>query len=239
MKKIFVYAAILLAVSLPAQEKASKYVTGGFGHFYQGPCYYAPSALLDYLGKTEVMNTTLQHRMGTMAGGEGAALLGDFMIGGGGFAETALRTITDSARTQLYVNGGYFRFGYVFANCNSNLAYAYGGIGWGSLSVHFDNFTKESGIAFDKNHALTPGRREDYRLDMNFYDFGLSFKHVFDKRENAHGGFMVGLDLGTFITQATSEWSNEADDLVFGPPVPRMAFNPYLRITIGGGGFNE
>lgn len=239
MKTNLTLAFLLLSLITSAQEQTTSYTSGGFGHFFQGPSYYMPKNLVDYLESPEVLGAPISNRMGTTSGGEGAALLGKFLVGGGGFAQTSARHVTDSTRMQLSMGGGYFKFGYALINCNHNLVYAYGGLGWGAMELKLENFSKDSGIRFDNNAPIVVGYRRTYDLNLNYYDIGFSFKRIATSKKRTYGGFMFGIDIGTFITQSTSEWYTTSDEVISGPPEPRMGLDPYIRITIGGGGFTE
>lgn len=238
MKAKITTAILFFSLFANAQEQAPEYTSGGFGHFFQGPSYYMPRDLMNYLESPAVLNAPVSSRMGTTSGGEGAALLGNFLVGGGGFSQTSARHLTDSTRMNLSMVGGYFKFGYALVSCNYNLVYAYGGLGWGVMDLRLENFSKDSGILFDDDDAIAPGYRGEYTLNLNYYDLGLSFKRIAASKNKTYGGFMFGIDLGTFITQSTSEWYSDSNELISGPTEPRMAMSPYLRITIGGGGFS-
>lgn len=241
MKNYFSFFILLIAFTrMNAQETTDfPYNAGGFGHFYTGPSFYQVGELRGYLESASVLNTTIPKRAGTIAGGEGFALLGRFLIGGGGFGEGVQRHTTDSARLDISFGGGYFKFGYVFCYKNYNFCYAYSGIGWGGLNVHLENLSNENSIVFNRRVPLGPGFKRDYSLAFNFYEFGVSGKHLFvSTDQEGDGGFMLGLDLGCNIMLPTGDWLADEDEVVSGPPVPRASLNPYLRLTIGGGGFN-
>lgn len=235
---LFIAALLTVSLTVQAQKDSAAYTSGGFGHFFQGPSYFMPNNLVDYLESPEVLGAPISSRMGTTSGGEGAALLGSFLVGGGGFVQTSARHLTDSTRMNLTMGGGYFKFGYAIVRCNHNLVYAYGGIGWGTMELRLENFGKNSGILFDDDAPVAPGYRRVYEINLNYYDLGISFKRIAASRKKTFGGFMFGIDIGTFITQSTSEWHRQSDEVISGPPEPRMGLDPYVRITIGGGGFS-
>jgi hypothetical protein len=247
MKTSFTFLVLFLTLgTVNAQDSCAHrcgsnlpYNAGGFGHFYTGPSYFQYGEVSSYLEKPAVLNASLPVRIGTIAGGEGTALLGNFLIGGGGFGQNVVRTTTDSARVDVSIGGGYFKFGYICWYKNQSFGYVYGGIGWGGLNVHLENLTDETPIAFNRRNPLQPGFKADYNLAFNIYDFGISYKKLFaghDAKDES-GGFMLGFDAGCMIMAPTSEWNNNKDDVISGPPVPTAFLNPYLRITIGGGGF--
>lgn len=239
MKLKTLILSLLLGTGLYAQDSCFQYNAGGFGHFYTGPAFLQMGNLREYLERPDVMNVNLPVRPGTISGGEGAALLGRFILGGGGFGQTIFRETTDSARVNVYMGGGYFKFGYVCMFRSGNFGYAYGGIGWGGVNVHVENLTDETQINFNHQSPLSPGFKGDYSLSTNFYDIGFSYKKIFMSGDNADGdgGFMVGLDLGCMFALPSGDWESDKDTVVSGPPVTPGFFNPYLRVTIGGGGF--
>ncbi len=244
MKTSFTFLFLLFtAATVSAQDTTTHrhrlpYNAGGFGHFYTGPGFFQVGEVATYLEKPTVLNEALPVRVGTMAGGEGMALLGNFLIGGGGFGQNVVRHTTDSARVDLSAGAGYFKFGYVCWYKNSGFGYVYGGIGWGGLNVRLENLTDETPIAFNRRNPLQPGFKADYSLAYNLYDLGVSYKKLFIQgTEDEAGGFMLGFDIGCMVAVPTSDWDGSKNEVISGPPVPAAFLNPYLRITIGGGGF--
>jgi hypothetical protein len=174
-----------------------------------------------------------------MIGGEGAGLLGRFIIGGGGFGQNVARQTTDSFRANLSYGAGYFKFGYILIYTDNNFGYVYGGIGGGGLNVRLENLSDEAQMRFNHRAPLKPGFKADYTLPTTFYDLGFSYKRMFmsARASGGEGGFMLGLDLGCSIAVPTDGWQGTKDEVVSGPTNPGAFLNPYLRLTIGGGGF--
>lgn len=240
MKKIFFsFAFILGVIFLQAQDSLFPYNSGGFGHFFTGPAFLRPGNLNNYLAKPNVLNSKLPVRPGNMTGGEGACVLGHFIIGGGGLGETMGRITTDSVRASMSFGAGYFKFGYICKYQNRNFCYLYGGIGWSGLSLHVENLSDETSIFFNHRTPLAPGHKTDYNLSCTFYDIGISGKHLFvsTSDEDAEGGFILGIDLGCSMSIPMNDWQGSNEQVVTGPPIAAAMFNPYLRLTIGGGGF--
>ena len=242
MKKIiFSLSLILVGTFMYGQDSLFPYNSGGFGHFFTGPAFLYPGDLNNYLSKPDVLNTKIPVRPGNMTGGEGACVLGRFIIGGGGLGETMGRITTDSVRARLSFGAGYFKFGYICAYEKKTFCYLYGGIGWSGLSLHVENLSDESEIRFNHRIPLAPGHKADYDLACTFYDLGVSCKHLFVSSfdEDAEGGFMLGLDLGCSLSIPLNDWQGANEQVVSGPPVAAGMVNPYLRLTIGGGGFGR
>lgn len=240
MKTYFFILAFLVGTLSKAQDSCIAYNVGGFGHFYTGPSYLQQSDLHEYLESGPVLGTNLPFRSGNMSGGEGACVLGRFIIGGGGFGQSLIRKTTDSARATVSFGGGYFKFGYIFHFHKENLLYGYAGTGWGGLNVHIENLSSESYIKFNHLDPISPGSKGDYEMSYNFYDFGVSWKHLFATESDGSGagGVMLGFDAGLMVGFSNSDWQTSNDRVVSGPPVPGAFMNPYVRLTIGGGGFS-
>lgn len=243
MKKYIVGISLLAnIISMQAQDNESTcfpYNAGGFGHFFTGPAYFHTGKLGDYLEKPDVLNANLPVRPGNMSGGEGVSMLGRFLIGGGGFGETTDRITTDSARANFSFGAGYFKFGYILKYKNGNFCYGYGGIGWGGVNVHIENLSDENEIRFNHRAPIQPGHKADYTLPCTFYDLGISYKKMFmssDGKEG-QGGFMLGVDLGCSLALSMNDWQGKNEEVVTGPPAQAGMLNPYVRVTIGGGGF--
>lgn len=243
MKKILLPFFFLFAgLQLHAQDSLFPYTAGGFGHFFIGPGFFSSQKITDYLGKSDVLHTNIPFRPGNISGGEGFGLLGRFIVGGGGFGNNLMRTSTDSARLDVGFGGGYFKFGYVFHYTRGNFTYLYGGVGWGAMNVRIENLASETDIRFNHQHPIAPGQKGDYTLGLTWYDVGVSYKRLFSaaREPEGDGGFMAGIDLGCLIAVPNSDWENDnTTEVVSGPPVPAGMLSPYIRLTIGGGGFGR
>lgn len=239
MKKAIFALLLLAGFTTHAQDVKFPYNAGGFGHFFMGPGVFMPGELGDYLERSDVLNTPISPRAGSMVGGEGAGLLGRAIIGGGGFGQTISRITTDSLRSELSFGAGYFRFGYMLMYRNAGFSYVYGGIGWGGLAARIENHSDEKDINFNHRAPLKPGTKAEYSLPTTFYDLGISYKRILssNKSKDGEGGFILGIDLGCSLINPDFDWQGPKEELVSGPPVPGVFINPYLRITIGGGGF--
>jgi hypothetical protein len=239
--KNLLFILLLCAAGFTSQAQPVKfpYNAGGFGHFYMGPGFFQPGNLASYLEKPDVLNTNITARVGSMAGGEGAGLFGRAIIGGGGFGQNIMRITTDSLRADINYGAGYFRFGYMLKYQNSGFCFAYGGIGWGGLNMTIENHSGENDIDFNHRTPLKPGKKATYTLPTTYYDLGLSYKRIMSSNRSSggEGGFMLGLDLGCSLITPSFDWQGQDEELVSGPPVPTLFVNPYLRVTIGGGGF--
>src|SRR4030095_4517297 len=97
-----------------AQDTA-EYNAGGYGYFMTGPSVLITSAINDHLKTSQVLGNDFSgSTLGIGAGGEGFAVMGKFMIGGGGFGFSGFTGSSDKGKAGPSNGGGYFKFWYPF-----------------------------------------------------------------------------------------------------------------------------
>lgn len=233
-KSIFI---LLTAITVTASAQ-SKFMNGGFGHFYTGVVTSNLNTLNGYLSQPNVLGPNKSLRStGSIIGGQGFAMFrGKYLIGGHG----GVVALGKSQYTNGYINAGMgtgmFNFGYVISNRNTVFSYVYGGIGGGAFGFDIEN-TSDSSIYFDETVAINPGGKTNYGLDGSLFELGYSVKVLYDFKGDAYadskGGMIIGLDGGVMYNLGSGGWK----DVAIGPPAFDAAMF-YLRITIGGGGFD-
>lgn len=261
MKKVSI--TLLLAVLLgtlhtvSGQEAAESKITGGFGHFFIGPGFIQAKKINDYLKKSDVLGSSYSpSSMNYSIGGEGGAVLNRFIIGGGGFGMFSPSYSTDSARTMTGMGGGYFKIGYIFYQRPNTFMYGYASFGGAGYSLQVSNIGDSMPVNFNRKYPLQAGKKETYSFGGLLFDLGVSLKTIAISEKSADtrkwGGFMLGVDIGCFVTMPISDWNasqgsninnnnnnNDANHVVVGPPSPASVFSPYIRLTLGGGGFKK
>ena len=123
--------------------------------------------------------------------------------------------------------------------------FAYGGFGGLGYNLELSNLSDSVLIHFNHKAPIAPAAKENYSVGGFLFDLGVSLKTipmgdvVDNKRGNKkeRGGLILGIDAGFFFTLPVSEWRNEKN-VVAGPPNLPQLVSPYIRLTIGGGGFN-
>lgn len=241
------YAKLLLCglmalMSLPAIGQSSPQVplrSGGFGHFFVGPAFFQLGDLQPYLEGAAILGTPFSRQMGTIIGGEGTSLMGRFLIGGGGYG-TAYQPVSSSdARVSMGMGAGYLKVGYLLFSRPNHLLYVSTGLGGAGMGIDINNLDVESGIPFNEQAPLAKGQQESYGLGGFLFDPSVGYKLLVgypDEGETGIGGLMIGFDAGLNMMMPVAEWDANGA-IVTGPPVPGMIMAPYVRITIGGGGF--
>lgn len=229
---------ILFTVASIAASAQSKFMNGGFGHFYTGVATANLKVLNSYLEQPGVLGPNKSLRTtGTIVGGQGFAMFrGKYLLGGHG----GVISLGKSQYANGYINAGLgtgmFNFGYVISNKNTVFSYVYGGIGGGAFGFDIEN-TGDSLVYFDETSAIASGGKTNYSLDGSLFELGYSIKVLYDFKGDDYtegkGGMILGLDGGVMYNVGSGGWK----DVAIGPPAFDAAMF-YLRLTIGGGGFD-
>lgn len=216
---------------------------GGYGHFMIGPGWLINNEFSDYLQQPEVLGPSLDWRnTGIGAGGEGFAELRGFLLGGGAYGLLMPSMQADSGAAWIGLGGGYFKTGYVALQNGRSLLAITAGFGAGGIATQIKNNSRATPVYFDPDLPIAPHKEETYGLAFTMFDIGLSYKMVSSgvnaEERGRHSGFMVGIDAGTSIGLRMDEWRNE-DGTTGRINAPGDYVSPYIRLTIGGGGFRK
>ena len=239
MKKlIFILFSILFYQTVSGQDIIL--TGGGGGHFIIGPATIIQPVITDYLKEPQVLGATYNATpIALQFGGEGYAMLNKWLVGGGGFALAGFTNSTDVGKVTIGGAGGYFKTGYRFWTKATNFFTANIGIGSFGYSIELENTSAENGIAFRQTEPLTIGEKKSYTFGSMMFDPGLSFKGLIigSSDENGFGGFILGVDAGCMLNVPVGDWKADHGTVIEGPPSPGSVAVPYLRLTLGGGGF--
>lgn len=107
------------------------------------------------------------------------------------------------------------------------------------MNIEVHNLKTEGDVHFNQRNPVPAGRVRNYALAGFTLSPGFSWKFMASPREAETrdiGGLMVGVDAGCMVFFPLDDWRFK-EEVVVGPPVPNAILNPYIRLTLGGGGF--
>jgi hypothetical protein len=206
---------------------------GGMGYFMIGACLMNLDNLNSRL--TDNGYTGLSDNFFTLGGG-GHAILNRMIIGGEGQAMLGDRETGGTFKTSLGGGYGLFNLGYVVYSTGSIRIYPLLGIGGGGVNLGI----YEQGIAPSFDEVLQDPRRN---ADLFTGGFLLSFAigtEYFLKTgtdEEEESGWIFGIRAGYTLTPIQGDWHISETVVSAGPDLGITG--PYLRIMIGGGGFEK
>jgi len=227
-----------------AQTTQNQRVTdfsGGYGHFYTGVGWIEPSDLVSHLQSPEVFGSSFTwDNVAINTGIEGYAEIHRLLVGGGGFGLLSQDMESDPGVMRFGFGGGYAKVGYVVYQQPRYFASLMAGFGGGVMYVGIENLSDEP-IYFSSTTPVLPGGDEDYFRGYLLYDIAVNNKFIATKinqTSRKFGGLMFGLDAGATIALPVDTWRDDVG-AVTGIPSPGSFVSPYLRLTIGGGGFRK
>jgi hypothetical protein len=229
--------AILFVLTSLLQANAQN-LRGGFGHGYFGAAVnISPDIQKDLSSVTLLGNDLHFNRAGIIGGGGGYGVFGNRILLGGSGLGYRVADATSRGQATLSMGGGFINLGYVVIRRDNMMTFPYIGIGGKGMSLRVKNDTDES---FNiGNRIVAPG--DDLKLNsggisfeagysMQLYTFSLSEK-------GSSGGLLVGLQAGTYVFAGLEDWHIESSDDMVPSFSKAYSFAPYIRLTIGGGGF--
>ena len=216
--------------------------SGGYGHFFTGIAWIEPNDLIEHLQSPDVLGSSfVWDNVGINAGFEGFAEIHNLIVGGGGFATYIQNMESDLGITRFSFGGGYAKVGYVMYQVPRYFLALNAGFGGGVMYVGIENTSEDTPIYFSENFPVFPNQDKDYFRGYLLYDLSLSNKLIathIDNNRRKFGGVMFGLDLGATLGVPVDTWRDD-EGSVTGIPSPGTVISPYLRLTIGGGGFRK
>ena len=228
--------------SQPAQAAKATDFSGGYGHFFTGVGWIEPADLVSHLQGSEVMGSTFAwDNVAINTGVEGFAEIHRLLVGGGGFGLITQNMESDRGVVRFGFGGGYAKIGYVVYQQPRYFASLMAGFGGGVMYVGIENTSDQTPIYFISNSPVLPHGDEDYFRGYLLYDLALNNKFIATRINQASrkfGGLMFGLDLGASIGIPVDTWRDDYGK-VTGIPSPGTFVSPYLRLTVGGGGFRK
>ena len=236
MKRVLI---IFICLGFYASTSAQQIERGGFGYFMSGPAFVLSSKVDNYLSTEDVLGPSYKApTISVGAGGEGFAILGRVIIGGGGFGLSQFVQHCDSASLTQSGGWGYFKTGYIVWSKKYSFMSANIGVGGFGYNYEIRNDIAKNGIYFNKEFPILIGEQRKYSYGGTCFDFSYGIKTlVINKEKDRDGGFLFVFDAGVLLSIATGDWQGD-DEKIMGPPSPGISSTPYIRILIGGGGVN-
>ncbi len=194
---------------------------GGFGYWMVG---YGQGELGDVASYLRDAGYPVPGNGGILNGGEGYALVGRLLVGGGGFGISLQSTTSPSYNAEASVGGGYFSFGYALFNTRNVLLFPSLGIGGSGITVKVSEAKggSFSDLLRDPPVSLT-------LENGGFFLKGgltLAYRYAF---------FLVGLNLGAGYTLGAG-WSVNGNTSTGYPTYNQPVF--WGTLVIGGGGWS-
>lgn len=229
MKKGLILLLLSLGIiSVNAQSN------GGFGYFEVGVAGMGNTKVQERLqGASLLGNGFTFNTPGIHIGGRGLAVFGNFLIGGGGYANT-FNGSTNVGEASLGAGGGFFNLGYFLMKKPKTQLYTFAGFGGGGGTLKVIN---RSGITmnFAQNQTIAANENREISQGGFGFEFGVALNQfvIGGSEDGESGGFLVGLIAGGNFFPS-SEWEFEANETKVTNMGNMSSF--YVGITIGGGG---
>ena len=195
---------------------------GGFGYWMVG---YGYGELGDVASYLKDANYPVPGNGGILSGGEGYALLGNLVIGGGGFGISLQSATSPQYNSSASIGAGYFSFGYTLFNSTNLLVFPSLGIGGGGITVRI---REAKGGSFS-DLLQNPPVNLTLESDGFLLKGGLTFAY-------RYAFFVVGLNFGAAYTLG-SGWQVNGNTSTGYPTYRQPTF--WGTLVIGGGGWGS
>lgn len=216
--------------------------SGGYGHFFTGLAWITPDDLVNHLGSPEVFGSSFKwNNTAITAGAEGYAELHRLLVGFGAFGMLVEDMEADSGTARFAHGGALVKVGYAIYQNPKYFLSLTAGFGGGLMYVGIDNESSQTPIYFSSNEPVFPRQDQDYYRGYLMYELAVGNKFIATTvypGSKRFGGFMIGLDLGATFGFPVDTWRDD-NSSVTGIPNPGTAISPFIRLTIGGGGFRK
>jgi len=227
---------VAVATSLSASDasaKGSPRSWGGFGHGFAG---FVVGDLGGFDSRLEADSALGEGAgpimFGGMIGGGGRALLGRrIMLGGKGYALLSPVQEGRYGHARVVGGGGGLDLGVALYNDDGWLVYPYAGFQGFGMGLELNNQSTEPRSVDDV--PIPVGQSRGLSAGFPLVELGAGAQRLLFG--DAHGGFMIGLELGFLYSVGREGWTLD-DAPVLG--LGSASLNGgYLRLTLGGGGF--
>jgi hypothetical protein len=238
MKRNIFAAIVGMVISTSA---LSQNLAGAMGHAYFGSTLNISSGIQENLRVPSLLGGDLQlNRFARLSGGGGYRLIdGRFLIGGSGFGYS-VSDATARGKATLSMGGGFVNIGYLLFAKRNLMGFPYIGFGGYGTTLRLKNDTDDDFFNID-NKTINPGQHESLRSGGMGLEVGysLTFLKFSVRNEESTSGFMIGLQAGTYFFTGIEDWHEKPVDGSTVDVTQAYLFTPYLRVTIGGGGFSS
>ena len=213
--------------AIPVPEKDN----GGMGYFSLGYHMMNTGNLNDLLQVYDYPD--LPGEMISIGGG-GHGFVGEWVVGGHG--HSFMNRPQSNETYDLSISGGYgfVDVGYVVNTRPGWDLYPLLGVGFGGfmLDISEDQPAIFNELLEEPETSMQVGKG-GFLLDLS-----LNATYLFDFTENyfTRNGLVLGLQVGYVLDPFENQWKINGNDVTNGPDMDMGG--PYLRLKIGGGGFN-
>lgn len=217
------------AISQPVPESQKKY--GGLGYFavgYSSLNVNDLNASLVSFGYPEVSNNMVSF------GGGGHGMMGRWMFGGHGHSLYGPREDYETYELGLAMGYGFVNLGYAAFSSQTIDVIPMLGIGSGgmTLDIEWDEPTDFEELLDD------PQKSTKITKDGFLLEVGVTTTFLLNTSDNPlnRGGLAIGIQAGWVLDPFENEWTINDNDVDNSPDLGMGG--PYIRLLIGGGGFN-
>ena len=236
LQKVTAVAVLLVAGLLLASNSAQarfprRGPIGGFGYFSVGVRQLdvaEMNRLLKAKGFAPFSKTA------AIMGGGGLAVARKWVIGGEGFGIVGRKVNGPSAEARLTGGYGFFDLGRVLWKRTGSFGALMGGFGGGGMEIEVGStsYPESFGAALDAPYHSTRMSKGGLMAKLSLMG---QFLVTRKKRGRCFNGLVIGFDAGYVLPIYESGWMIGEKNIGSGPA--SGITGPYLRITIGGGGF--
>jgi len=232
---ILIAMVFLQSASADAQENLSTdKIYGGVGYFQTGYAFFSQENLNDLLsayGIPEVQNGSVSF------GGGGHSIVNSFIIGGEGHGLIGGTSTNDEYTVSQGGGYGFFNLGYLILQKSMLTLYPVLGIGGGGYSI---TITDRAALPSNFNDLLADPKTQSTLSKGGFmlnFSLGADFMVAAEQSAEGYGGFIVGIRGGYLLELNKNQWHVADQELAGGPDAGISG--PFIRLTIGGGGFSR
>ena len=213
----------------------SQVAAQGFGHFSVGPVIGNFSKLERDLQQFSMFGQDFYlPASGISVGGGGFAVMDNgIMIGGNGLGAFFGSDGNANGQASLTTGGGFFNLGYPMHRDGGWLLYPYAGFGYTGTTLELSN-TGRRPVSLSVSHSLHAGETEKYTTGGISLEGGVGLKKLM-MRQNSKGGFLFGIDLGTYGLPVLQGWEHDGEKITSLTSTRAQAF--YIKLSFGGGFF--
>ncbi len=223
-------------------QKNPDLISASFAQYSFGTHFHHPNRMTEYLEQDDILGPSYSSSINTYSfGSEISIFVGRVMLGIGGTAMTNLHGYSSKGSTNLRMGGVYAKTGYMFLRRKYSNVYAFTGFGIMDNTLDLHNSSDSSRLYFDERQPVRPGPRGTYKMDCFLIDMGIAFKTLAirfeeETEKDSRGGLLLGLEAGCLLFMPADGWKSNHTTLE-GIPGGKPYLTPYIKLTIGTGGF--
>jgi hypothetical protein len=229
---LFVFLVILFTGTGLFAQDGVKRIGEGRGYFMVGGSKLNVKPLNNRFRKHDY--SSISGNFLTLGGG-GYGVFRRFLIGGEGHGYLGSDASSQAYRTSVMGGAGFFNLGYTMYSENNWLIYPMFGLGFGGVQLEIRERTSPSfdDILNDPRHGsnlFTGGFLMSFSL-------GADYLMILKEDEKKAGGIVVGIRAGYTFAPMTGDWMLDEQSIGRGPKIGLTG--PFVRLSIGGGGYKK